>query len=748
MALYGETNEPLDLSQLKTSEVEEEDPLDEYTRDFERLQRQKSRKTGGVEARILLSLAFLWGEQYVSQKVNGIVAEQLDENKLNLVFNLIDSRVGKLAGRLFAFNPPYKAKPDQKNPKATAEAEVVDKVTLALDEKLDQPSKTWEILHWLLAAGVVFEYTPWIPDAAIESMPQFDDQNKLLFKDSETGEIINEDHLGVLLQGGLFPRERFEIYEEIQKTGDVGSEILSPLCVFLDQSVKSISTLAPDQAVYVARIRTRGWIEENFSDAEEFDYDKDLKIVTTQIHQQGDSTASLFLADMIPTVQGTQAEDDPDMAVVVDRYLPVSEKNPNGKFSVFIPGKVMLKDADNPYESKEIPLTDFHFKPVLTTFWTKDYVTDLIAPQRFLNKRLSQLGEHANSSIYDKILLGPELKAKDVPSDYPGVIEGAVSEAGIPLVHRLAGPALPNWFLESMNTVNKFFIDIAGGADLLQEHKFPGQLRGPMAVPMLQEILDTEWGPLYEHLGQRFARVKQLRINRVKQFYPATRTMHYTDRNQRDEVMIFQTEKVLRGGVSFSITVERGSLLPELRSLRESRIMERLSSPLSILYMDERTGSLDKSKIAADLQMGDLGRESAEAQARKFSRQLIDRLWRGEQIPQVQQFWKHAPMMDELEAEMTTTEFLSASPQVQQGFQNQWSQHAKFLQQSAQRQQQAMESRMVQGAVAQATQQAAATAASETVSVVMEQLRAQAETAPQTAQRMAAQQAGGRPNGQ
>jgi hypothetical protein len=164
--------------------------------------------------------------------------------------------------------------------------------------------------------------------------------------------------------------------------------------------------------------------------------------------------------------------------------------------------------------------------------------------------------------------------------------------------------------------------------------------------------------------------------------------------------------------------------------------------------MDERTGSLDKSKIAADLQMGDLGRESAEAQARKFSRQLIDRLWRGEQIPQVQQFWKHAPMMDELEAEMTTTEFLSASPQVQQGFQNQWSQHAKFLQQSAQRQQQAMESRMVQGAVAQATQQAAATAASETVSVVMEQLRAQAETAPQTAQRMAAQQAGGRPNGQ
>ena len=170
------------------------------------------------------------------------------------------------------------------------------------------------------------------------------------------------------------------------------------------------------------------------------------------------------------------------------------------------------------------------------------------------------------------------------------------------------------------------------------------------------------------------AAVKDKRINRVKQYYPPIRALHDTDRSMRDEVFTFQTSEILQSGTDYSVTVARGSLIPEFRALREARVREHLQSPLSVLYMDERTGKSDKEKIAADLEMGDLGRESKEAQYRKLGMSLVERLWQGQQLPQhlPMPFWNLRVIMDELESEMATSEFLSASVPMQQGFVEFW----------------------------------------------------------------------------
>jgi hypothetical protein len=76
-----------------------------------------------------------------------------------------------LIGRLASTNYDYKARPDKKDPKALEEAEIVDRMIVALDEKLDQPSLTWEHLFWLLVGGVSFEHTPWVPNATQEPKP-------------------------------------------------------------------------------------------------------------------------------------------------------------------------------------------------------------------------------------------------------------------------------------------------------------------------------------------------------------------------------------------------------------------------------------------------------------------------------------------------------------------------------------------------------------------------------------------------
>jgi hypothetical protein len=716
----------------------ENDILETLQKDLDRLKAQKARPTGGVEGTVLLNLCFLNDEQYSDYRNRALSLEARDANKLYLTFNLIAPRFYKLLGRLSAFNAPFKARPNRKDPQAIEEAEIVDRMTIALDEKLDDPSRLRETLYWMGVGGVAFRHVIWTPNATIEPNPQFDESGELLYKDLDSNQVVPESYMAQLVESGQRAPESFEIYEEVEMVGEVGDEVLGPLNVFVDSSVRSIADLAPDQWVHIAKVKTVGWVKENFDiDIEAM---KEVSLISSRINPAGsDSSGGVYLKDLIPLVQGSTDEHDPPIVLVIQSYQPASKERSHGRYVCWIPNPVgkILHDDDNPYE--EIPLVDFHWSPVTTSFWTKAYITPLIAPQRFINKRMSQLGEQSNAAIYSNLLLGPGVNESDIPADFPGVIKNSINDAGIPMVQRVAPPEIPAWFLQSIEMAVKMFNDAAGGADLMEDNKFPGQLRGPLAVPMLQEILDTQWGPLFAHLGERLSRVKQMRLNRVKQFYPPLRTMHYTDKTQKDEVLTFHTEKILRGGTNFSITVERGSLLPELRALRESRVTERLRGPLAVLYMDERTGRLDKGKIASDLQFGDVGREARESKYRKLAQEIIKMMWEAKPVPPVQPFYDHKAMLDELEDTMSTTEFLKASPQVQSLFHDRWTQHATFLQQEAQAQQQAMQGQAIHNAVAQATQQAAAQAASMAIEEAMQQ--AGAQQAQPTGQYLASAQA-------
>ena len=724
--------------------------LAEYTTDYDRLRAQKARTVGSVELRILTNLAFVSGEHWVGAQNRVLFTRRRDPNKLHLVFNIAAQMLGKIMGRLSSIAPVFRARADKQDPRSIANASVVDKLIKSLDEKLDQPSRTWEILWWTAVGGVAFEYVPWVKDATMEPMPQFDEATgELLWTHIASGEQVPESLRQQALAQGA-PKEQFEVVEEMVLTGDVGSEVLSPLQVFIDASVRSIDDLAPDQAVYIAKIRTLGWIEANYdldkTTIQNIKDAREVRILSTDLKQFGDPTGAVHLQDLIPRIQGTRTDNDPDLAVVVERYQPMSAKHPRGRYTAFIPGEQILVDEDNPYGF--IPLVDFHWGPTVASFWSNDYVSDLIAPQRFLNKRLSQLGEQANASIYANELLGPALKREDIAADYPAPIENGLNEQGAKMVQRRDPPDLPSWFMQSIDLTLKLLREGAGGVELFQEQKFPGQMRGPMAVPMLQELLDTQWGNLYRHLGERMGKVKEMRMNRVKEFYPPFRTLHYTDNSMKDEVFIFQTSEILRAGTDYSITVERGSLIPEMRALREARIREHLQSPLSILYIDERTGRVDKEKIAADLSMGDAGREDAEAKYRKLTMHLIERMWQGQPLPpQIPMpFWNLRVVMDELESEMASMEFLGASPEIQEGFVSFWNKCRELLMEASERRQQGAQDQQVQGAVAQAAQQAAAKAAAEAIDMAMDQLKASQQVAPQApdalAQAMAQAQQG------
>jgi hypothetical protein len=709
----------------------------EWTKDWKRLQSQKWRIRGGTEARMLLALGLYFGEHGIVQTRDAVQQRSLgkdeDNNRLNLTFNMIRKAAKRRMGRIWSVSPEFGASPSKIDPRAFDNADVVNDLIRAQDYRLQEKILHWQRVWWLVLTGVCIEHTPWIEDSVEEPLPAYDPETgELLWKEAQTGKTLPQSFVERLINEANFAPERFTLVEHLQTVGDVGAQIYSGFNFFIDNSVTQIKLLGPDQACYIVECKTVGWIRDVFGNEVASRVmsrpGDDLAIVKTKMLDKGPTLASMNLRDMLPAIQGSRSQDDPPLALVATRYQPANEEFPHGRRSIFVPEQLTLDDGECAYG--EIPCTDFHYEAPTAHFFTGDFVTDIAPAQKFLNKRWSQMGEAANATIHEVLLLGGEMTKAQIPADIPGVIEDGIDENGNARVVALQRSPLPGWFLESTKEVANF-IDVVGGSDLLQHKQFPGQIRGPLALPMIQELLDSEDGPFFSHMGEQLARVKQQRINRVKQFYPPIRTLHYTGKNRKDEVMVFHNDDVLKAGTDYTIIVDQQSLMPEMAVMRRARVIEDISGPAAILYTDPRTGKLDASKIAIAMKYTDSDVEDRAVQYRKLAQHFIARLWQAEVLPETvpRPFWDHSAVLDELEAAMATTEFEEASPQVQTGFQAFYERARNFLAAIQQSQMDSVQSQMMQGAVAQATQQAAAKAASYATDAAAGQIKAQAEMA-------------------
>lgn len=722
--------------------------LDKLSKEFLSYQMQKARDRGGVEGRILVNLAMYLGEQWVWHEAGRLLNKPAEKNNPLLIVNKIKPRVRKLIGRFCAISPEINATPDNPDPDKIALADQVVKLDRAVEQKVGEKTLARHRWWWLILGGYCAEYVAWRPDVSVEPVPILGPDGRALWLDTRAGDIkvsdSNRDELlaqGILLteemmqmqvESGVQP-ETFEVAQELQLIGDVVSEIVSPLNLFGPPGIQSIDALSPDQSICVARIRTLAWIERNYPDApvEKLKDLSEFKVVRTDISQVGATFSNHNLNDLIPVVQGSKSETDPDMAVVVERWQPPGSILPKGwsgnpdnahggRYTVFVPNVAVLSDGEIPY-ADGIPLVDVHFDPTTTAFASSALVDDAVPIQKAINKIESQIQRFLNTWVQSPVLTEDDFDADKWPTDTPGFFKGGLRD-GTPTVARLQGAQLPTWIVNKLDGLYAQLDDVFGGADLFKEFKFPGQIRGSQAFPMLQEILDTEWGPVLLHYGECLAKIKQKRMNRLKQFYSPSRTLLYSSSRDKDDVMVFHASEILQAGAEFNITIEPTSLVPELGNMREARIRDRLESPLSILYMDERTGQIDKNKVAADMRFGDPARESPEANHRKFAKKVIELLIQGRPAPPFLPMQNHSAFLDEMSAVINDMGFFSLSQQAQQALMARSQEHQQFLDQQQQQQQQAAQSQEAQAAARQAAQQTAAKVASDVMAMYSEQI--------------------------
>src|SRR3990167_6844768 len=309
-------------------------------------------------------------------------------------------------------------------------------------------------------------------------------------------------------------------------------------------------------------------------------------------------------------------------AVAAERFEPAKEVQSAGDIGadIYDPFRVFV-DASVPMVKKLGPDQCIYLADIRSHAWIKEtFGSDAIGqlkaskdlsiistqmidrgvPVSGVNlKDLLPLGQAANAQIYEMLLLGDGLSAKDIPTDFPDVVKNGLTDEGIPKVTVVNRGNLPTFFPDSIR-LSMETLETVGSSDLMSQRKFPGQLRGSMAIPMIQEIIDSEDGPRFAHLAEQFALEKMMRINRIRQFYPPVRTLVYTGNDQRNEVLDFHKEEMLPAGVDFTITVDPGSILPELSAMREARVRERMQWAPG-LYTNPRTGTQDWSKVAQDL---------------------------------------------------------------------------------------------------------------------------------------------------
>lgn len=689
------------------------------TKEFRRYQSQKTEH----EKRWIESLLYYHGMQYHYVQGGRIGQLGKDDNNIRLTVNYTRKRTDQFIGRASAADPVFRAKPDTKKPDDMSNAEVVDQMVLATSQKLDEPELDWEKLYWMALTGNAFEYTRWMPDKVREPVKQMSPNGELMWEDQEMQEVVPQRQAQVLVQQGAAP-ERFKVYEKMESTGDIDVEILGPLNVFCPNSIKSLKDLAPGQSVMIAKVRTRGWIEQNYPGVKNVDKlvrTEDIRIVKTDLAFEDAFNGRTSVHDLIPVVQGKVTEDDPDMFVLIERFTQPDKEYPRGRYTAFVPNQEfgVLVDDDSPYEYG-FPVVDYHFTRG-ASFWKNGLTEMFLSMQDFINKRISQAAEFANANVQTPWLLGPGIQKGDVPRDVNGFVEKGLSAEGIPLVQQLQVQGPGGWFTRTMEEGLRALDSIAG-QDLFTERQFPGQLRGPSAVPMLQEIKDSEWKPLFQHISQQKAKAVMTRIGLIRQFYPAERVMHYVSRDLTEEVLIFNADDILRSGVDYRVSVEPGTIMPEMKALNEARISERFNNGLGqILYSDDRTGMIDKAKLAMDLKFGDIGRVSAEAAARKMASQAIKLLWQGRPVPVIP-FQNHAAHLDELVAEMETMEWLNASPQVQQVFMQHMQERMEIQAQQAAQAQEAAQQQAMAATANQVAQQTAAATVQQTVEQALPQI--------------------------
>jgi hypothetical protein len=344
--------------------------------------------------------------------------------------------------------------------------------------------------------------------------------------------------------------------KELFKTGDVGTQCITPFNIRLDTSGE---TLKKKRWIGVQSLEDPEWVEDTFK---------------VKIEPRGKESAftdySNRLAKLITSVSpwkgnnlDFQSLDSTDEDVVLFRELEFKPtmSHPQGQYFISCGGKIIYKRDRMPIlatpEEWYYSITDFHYNYVPGRFWSDAAVNDLISPQNTINEIDQALAINRKGMARPLVFMPGDVGLKKV--EMGGVGFNLLTFNPImgqkPQVEN--GTPLPVQVLEERKFQKQQMQDSGGDPKNVLRGASPSAQSSGVQLDMLRETVERGKAPDIDRYNRSLTKVYKKRLLLAQEIYKEDRILKITGRGNKVKIKKFKSSD-LRGNTDVRLELDSG----------------------------------------------------------------------------------------------------------------------------------------------------------------------------------------------
>lgn len=551
-----------------------------------------------------------WNAQYRNFQPTDRAAPLLQRNRIyvNKILPVLQNRLSRLLK-----NPPkYEVRPE------TADEDDKEAARLGIHvinwqwDKCDIDEKRIALGMWIQQCGHAYAKVSW------------DDSLGKEMVDPVTGEFAYE--------------------------GDIRVDICSPFEIFPDPLAKSFEDVKKSWLIQ-AKVRPLDYFRKQYPEKGQFVKQEDAWLLSVQYEGRLNSM----------TTRGTStfgSEQMKNCAIELVKYEARSKEHPNGRMIVVANG-ILLADKELP--CGEIPFAKFDDIVVGGKYDSEAIVTHLRPLQDQFNETVRRRSEWTKKLLAGKYVAarGSGI-AQEAMNDKSGEVVfydpvPNAPNAGMPMAIQL--PNIPQYAYTETEMIEKYFNDIAGISDVSQGN-IPSASIPAIGMQLLVEQDMTRIGIMTDQHERAWARVGQLILKYVEQYYKVERTIKIAGKSMEYAVKSFKGED-LRGNTD--VIVVKGSTVPNSKALKRQDILNAYQQGL----LGDPADPKIRDKVLELIEFGDVDGIWQDygldmAQIKRGIQQMEQGI-----TPEVSELDNHALWVQELNRYRKQEKFQSLPPQIQ-----------------------------------------------------------------------------------
>jgi hypothetical protein len=568
-----------------------------------------------------MALSFYMGRQWIKwNDASGRLEEMARADwQVHLVLNYVRPIIQQLVGKTTENQPGVVVVPATMDSDDRQKARASEKLlSKHYWNTLDMQLRIQDFVRLIYQTGLGIFKVYWDPDAGEE----YEMDTPL---SAEEQDIVEEfERFGA--EHGITP-ERIK-----GRTGAPVVDVLSIFEVGWDPGAKSFERSRwcfHENSTHIDDVRSRWKNGEYVSINDAFDGDQlSSRLFYAAAHGRSHSQTTV-LADRVR---------------VYEYFEKPSPRYPKGVYGIVAGGVLLEYEEELPHG--ELPFVVARHMPVHGRIEGDGAITDLIAPQEEINKRVSQRIENANQMLNQKWLVVKGSLVNGEITDQPGeIIE---YDAQYPPPRPIAPPPMPSDVGRLQEEMQAHLQNISGVSEI-QQGGVPSGISG-RAIGMAADAQATVLGPTVREIEAAIKKVCMRLLKYTRDYLPVPILVRILGRDSVPEIFEFHATDIR----STDVIIQRNSMLPRHVSYRREQAMMAFSQGAFGNPQDPEA----QRRIRKLLEWGELDELYGDnTKDRVYVREVLHRIAKLGQPVNPEPWEDHVTAIDEIHDFMTSTDY-------------------------------------------------------------------------------------------